>query len=382
MRKLGYLVLIAGLLVALVPSAAAQDDMMNGPDVIVTLAATPFAEAAGLGGVTGWAHVVSDDGHIHISLEPNGASLPEGSVLEGWVVDAGLNGGPGTTNVSDDDEVYGTPFGEPAFDEAVEAAPYALSTGVLTVTDEGTWDVIFDIPAYNFSPYDAVVVTLESDGDSLEGFDPRPGTPVFAGAIAEGEPADSMMMGDEDEMMADEMADDMSGDDMAGDDMMDMMAGIEVVLEPTPLAEGAGLAGVTATATVYSDDGTIEITMALNGASLPDGSVLEGWVVDAGLSGGPGTSNATDEDEVYGTPFGEAAFDTLVESAPYALSTGVLHESEDGSLTLTFHVPAYNFSPYDAVVITLESDGDTTSGFDPRPGTPVLAGAIDTMMGM
>jgi hypothetical protein len=50
-----------------------------------------------------------------------------------------------------------------------------------------------------------------------------------------------------------------------------------------------------------------------------------------------------------------------------------------GMLTLTFHVPAYNFSPYDAVVITLESDGNTIEGFDPRPGTPVLAGEI--MMG-
>jgi len=148
------------------------------------------------------------------------------------------------------------------------------------------------------------------------------------------------------------------------------------VLESTPFTEGAGLGAVTGTAVVYSDDGAIDITLALNGAALPDGTVLEGWVVDAGLDGGPGMTNVTDDDEAFGVSFGEAAFDTLVESAPYALSTGALHDNMDGTLSLSFHVPAYNFSPYDAVVITLESDGNTTDGFDPRPGAPVFAGAI------
>lgn len=385
MRKVSLVVLVAVLLV-LVSGISAQD-MMMGPDVIVTLGATPFVEDAGLAAVTGWAHVVSDDGHIHIALEPNGAELPMGSVLEGWVVDAGLDGGPGMTNVTDADETYGVSFGDETFDAAVEAAPYALSTGVLTATEEGTWEVIFDIPDYNFSPYDAVVVTLESDGNVLEGFDPRPGTPVFLGAIADGEPADEMMMGDDDDMMADDddemmaddddemMADD--DDDMMSDDMMAMST--EVALATTPLAEGAGLAAIDGTAHIYVEDGLIEITINLHDAALPEGTVLEGWVVDAGLNGGPGMTNVTDDDEVYGVSFGEAAFDELVESAPYALSTGVAHDNMDGTLTLSFHVPAYNFSPYDAVVITLESDGNTTDGFDPRPGTPVLAGEIVSM---
>lgn len=374
MRKFSILLLIAVLAISVVLGFA-QDDMMMGPDVIVTLGTTPLAENAGLQDVTGWAHVVSDDGHIHISLTPNGATLPEGTVLEGWVVDAGLNGGPGETHVSDDDEVYGVPFGEPAFDEAVEAAPYALSTGVLTVTEDGTWDVNFDIPDYNFSAYNAVVITAESDGNNMDGFDPRPGTPVFIGMIADGEPND-MMMGDDDDMMDDDM--------MEEDDMMDdmMMEATEVVLATTPLAANAELSDITATAQVWIDSATIEITVELNGAVLPEGTVLEGWVVDAGLNGGPGTTNVTDDDEAFGTPFGDAAFDELVESAPYALSTGVLHPSMDmeGTMVLSFHVPAYNFSPYDAVVITLESDGNTTMGFDPRPGTPVLAGAIEMMM--
>jgi hypothetical protein len=399
MRKFSVLLVIASLIISLVPSSLAQDDMMMGPDVIVTLGTTPLAENAGLQDVTGWAHVVSDNGHLHISLTPNGAELPEGTVLEGWVVDAGLNGGPGETHVSDADEVYGVPFGDAAFDEVVEAAPYALSTGVLTVTEEGTWDVIFDIPDYNFSGYNAVVITAESDGNSMMGFDPRPGTPVFIGLIADGEAADGMMMGDDEMMDDEEMSDDeemmsddemmddeeMSDEEMMDEEMMDNMVmgeATEVVLAVTPLAENADLAGITATAKVYVDSASIEIWIELNGAELPEGSVLEGWVVDAGLNGGPGTTNVTDDDEAAGPPFGDAELDALVESAPYALSTGVLHPSMDmdGTMVLSFHVPAYNFSPYDAVVITLESDGNTTMGFDPRPGTPVLAGAIEMMM--
>ena len=364
MRKFNLAVIVV-LLLALVPTVGAQD--MMGPDVIVTLEATPFTEGAGLAAVTGWAHVVSDDGHIHIALEPNGAALPEGSVLEGWVVDAGLDGGPGVTNATDDDEAYGVSFGDAAFDASVEAAPYALSTGVLTVTETGTWEVIFDIPSYNFSPYDAVVVTLESDGNTAMGFDPRPGTPVFAGAIADGEPAGEMMMDDDETMMDDE-------GDMMADEMMGMA--VEVALAPTPLAEGAGLAAIDGTALVYVEEGLIEITINLNDAMLDEGAVFEGWVVDAGLNGGPGVTNVTDDDEAYGVSFGDENFDALVESAPYALSTGVAHDNMDGTLTLSFHVPAYNFSPYDAVVITLESDGNTAMGFDPRPGTPVLAGEI------
>lgn len=385
MKNTVRFILILALGIVPLLSVAAQDDMMMGPDVIVTLGATPLAENAGLAEVTGWAHVVSDDGHIHISLQPNGAELPEGTVLEGWVVDAGLDGGPGETHVSDADETFGVPFGEAAFDEAVEAAPYALSTGVLTPTEDGYWDVIFDIPNYNFSGYNAVVITAESDGNALTGFDPRPGTPVFIGLIADGEPADGMMMGDDD-MMDDEMSDDdMMDDEMSDDDMMDddmMMDGVAVELGTTPLATNAELDGITGSAVVHVDSATVEITVELNGAEIPEGSVLEGWVVDAGLDGGPGETSVTDDDEAFGPPFGEPAFDALVESAPYALSTGVLVSSEDmmGSYTLIFHVPAYNFSPYDAVVITLESDGNTTAGFDPRPGTPVLVGAIDTMM--
>lgn len=59
MRKFSILLLIAVLVISVVPSFA-QDDMMMGPDVIVTLGTTPLVENADLQDVTGWAHVVSD----------------------------------------------------------------------------------------------------------------------------------------------------------------------------------------------------------------------------------------------------------------------------------------------------------------------------------
>lgn len=358
-KRMLHLTVMLALLAVLVPAAGAQD---AAGVQRVTLAATPFAEGAGLAAVTGDAYIDSAAGLIYITLNPNGAALPAGAVLEGWVVDAGLDGGPGTTNVSDADQMYGVPFGDANLDAFVSSAPYALSTGVLTPDEGGLWSAFFAVPNYNFSPYDAVVITLESDGN-VDPWDPRPGTPVLIGMLADAQ-ADTML--DLGAMLA-EMG--MDGDDMMGD-----MAGLEVALAPTPLAEGAGLAGVTGVAQVYSADAHLSITVNLNGAALPAGAVLEGWIVDAGLAGGPGVTNAADSDEAFGTPFGDANFDSAVEQAPYALSTGVLAGSGD-ALTLSFDVPGYNFGPYDAVVITLESDGNA-AGFDPRPGTPVLAGLL------
>jgi hypothetical protein len=98
--------------------------------------------------------------------------------------------------------------------------------------------------------------------------------------------------------------------------------------------------------------------------------------VDAGLFGGPGSSNAYDGDESFGVSFGEASFDAAVEAAPYALSTGVVAADDMGNLSASFHISGYNFQPFDAFVVTLESDGNSADGFDPRPGPPVLIGEI------
>lgn len=154
-----------------------------------------------------------------------------------------------------------------------------------------------------------------------------------------------------------------------------MMA--RVKLQPTPLAKNAGLGGASGFADVDVDKGTVKITVQLAaGTHLPMGSVLEGWVVDAGRKGGPGMSHASEKDQKYGAAFGNEEFATLSRDLPYALSTGIL-KSRGGSMRT--YVGSFKIdntlAPYNAVVITVESDGNK-GAYDPRPATPVLAGEI------
>ena len=168
------------------------------------------------------------------------------------------------SNVSAADQMYGTPFGDEALSALVDSAPYALSTGVLTVAEDGTWALSFQVPGYNFSPYDAVVVTLESDADSMDGFDPRPGTPVFTGDIASA-------------MAASEVMDVMGMGDMMDMEMMGM--GHDVTLASVIGAATAGLDGITGSATVYTDTGYVTVYVpqrrgspgGLRPGSLPGG---------------------------------------------------------------------------------------------------------------
>lgn len=151
---------------------------------------------------------------------------------------------------------------------------------------------------------------------------------------------------------------------------------LTVSLAPTPLAANAGLENASGTARLRIQDGKVVIFVKLNGARLPAGSVLEGWVVDPGLDGGPGgagRSSVSDADEQYGTPFGDANIDALVDDAAYALSTGVLKRVGKRDAYVGVFEIDNNLSPYNAVVVTIESDGNGHN-YDPRPGTPVLVG--------
>jgi len=150
-----------------------------------------------------------------------------------------------------------------------------------------------------------------------------------------------------------------------------------VKLSPTPLAKNAGLQGATGFADVDADKGTVTISVQLAaGTKLPAGSVLEGWVVDAGRKGGPGMSHASEKDQTYGPAFGNPEFAVLSRDLPYALSTGILRLRAGSSRTYVSNFRFDNtLAPYNAVVITLESDGNKST-YDPRPGTPVLAGEI------
>ena len=363
--------LLVALLLALAGGAHAHgedEEHGSGETSISAFTATPFAEQAGLGDVKGFAFFESDSARLFITLSPDGASLPEGTVLEGWVVDVGRFAGSGY-NASVADQSYGPPFGDLAMDVLVSAAPYALSTGVLQLDTEGNWSLDFHIPNYNFSPYDVVVITAESDGNAGD-WDPRPGAPFFSAGMREDNaelavvpmevfgmvgPADAGMVDPDHEHF-------------------------EVELAPTPLAANAGLELASGAAIFHGDHAAIDFFIDLNGSPGPEGClVLEGWVVDAGLFGGPGVSNSSDSDEAHGPPFGDiemVGLNAAVEAAPYALSTGVAAPLGDGMLGAGYEIPGYNFDPYDAFVVTLESDC-TDRGFDPRPGTPVLIGMIE-----
>ena len=365
MKPSAVILLTCALLVSAIGSAAAHDTELGV--VSSEFLATDFAEAIGLGGVTGAVTFDSSYGSLFINLIPNGAALPEGTVLEGWLVDAGRFTGPSQTNASVADQGYGPPFGNLAMDVLVSAAPYALSTGVLQVDEAGNWSLDFHVPNYNFSPYDGVVITAESDGNAGDDWDPRPGAPVFSAGMkvmnANLQPVEMEVFG------------------MIGPAMMaEPRAPIEVTLGATPLAANASLEAATGSATLYSDGSSaIDFSISLNGSAGPEGClVLEGWVVDAGLFGGPGVSNASDGDEAHGPPFGDIAMvglNAAVEAAPYALSTGVAADNGDGTLSASYRIPGDNFGPFDAFVVTLESDCND-HGFDPRPGTPVLIGMI------
>lgn len=150
-----------------------------------------------------------------------------------------------------------------------------------------------------------------------------------------------------------------------------------VKLLPTPLAQSAGLSGATGFADVGDEQGTVKIAVTIPaGSTLPMSTVLEGWMVDAGRKGGPGLTHASTRDQKYGPAFGNEAFAAASRDLPYALSTGLLRLRAGSTRTFvgSFTI-ANSLAPYSAVVITLESDGNR-GGYDPRPGTPVLAGEI------
>ncbi len=155
-----------------------------------------------------------------------------------------------------------------------------------------------------------------------------------------------------------------------------MMAATRVTLTPTPLAKNAGLGNATGSAEVDSEGGNVQIVVTLpTGTTIPEGSVLEGWVVSAGTKGGPGMSHASTADQKYGPAFGNPEFAKLSREIPYALSTGLLKAHQDGQTFVNkFHIDN-TLAPYGAVVVTIESDGNK-GAYDPRPGTPILVGEI------
>jgi len=157
-----------------------------------------------------------------------------------------------------------------------------------------------------------------------------------------------------------------------------MMSGMKgrVKMMADPLAEKAGLQSATGHAEVDVDKGTVEITVMLaDGTSLPEGTVLEGWLSTAGRKGGPGMSTASERDQKYGPAFGKEELAMQSRDIPYALSTGLLKRKGNSQTYVGKFKIDNPLTPYSAVAVTLESDGNVGT-YDPRPGSPLMAGMI------
>ncbi len=150
----------------------------------------------------------------------------------------------------------------------------------------------------------------------------------------------------------------------------------DVVLTTISLAQNADLERTTGAARIGKEEGKVEVDVALaERAALPEHSVLHAWLVDAGNLGGLGQSSVSEADQQYGTPFANIDFSSRVSDAPYALSLGELLWNPGRESLYLFYESNVSLEPYDAVMVTLESDGNAAA-YDPRPGTPILIGAI------
>ncbi len=160
----------------------AQQRIIQNPTEVV-LTTISLAENARLEDATGITYLDIEGGRGEVDVVlPENIGLPEGMMFEAWLVDAGKLGGLGTSSVSEQDQQFGTPFANLDFSGNVDAAPYAHSMGTL-VWDavRGSYHVYFE--THNMlTPYDAVMVTVESDGNQQD-YDPRPGTPILIGEI-------------------------------------------------------------------------------------------------------------------------------------------------------------------------------------------------------
>ena len=155
--------------------------ILNGIDV--PLVAISLAENAELQKLTGLTKLDIEVGLVEIDiLFPEAVVLPQNSVLAAWLVDAGNLGGLGQTAVSDADQQYGTPYANVDFSKSVDDVPYAFSLGKLAWDDIRESYYMFFEAKDNLSPYDAVMITIESDSNGIN-YDPRPGTPIMIGEI-------------------------------------------------------------------------------------------------------------------------------------------------------------------------------------------------------
>lgn len=157
-------------------------------------------------------------------------------------------------------------------------------------------------------------------------------------------------------------------------EILNEVLGEEVVLGPTAQAEQVGFKGMSGIAIVDNSSGQVQITVTLpDGVNLPEGGILEGWLVDWGVGDRLGKSSASDQDEKFGISFADLPLKQNLDNAPYALTLGEL-KADKGKWVLRSDLDT-ELTPYDAILVTLESDGHREN-YDPRPATPIMTGEI------
>ncbi len=140
---------------------------------------TALAQVANLDGISGNTVIDFENGQLKINIDLKNLILPENTTLNAYLVDAGLNGGPGKTNSSDLDEKYGTFFNNLSYKRNIDLAPFVQPLGTLE-KDGGVYTLKFNLPNGNFTSYDSLIVTLESfDSNTIEN-DPRPGPVILS----------------------------------------------------------------------------------------------------------------------------------------------------------------------------------------------------------
>lgn len=155
-------------------------DTVSGKELF--LIQTPLAVNAKLDGITGVAVVDIDGGEIKINVDLKNLILPEQTKLHAYLVDAGINGGPGKTSSSDSDEKYGIFFNNLSYKGNIDLSPFVQPLGILN-NEFGIHTLTFSLPNSNFYGFDSIIITLESFDQNESENDPRPGPIILSGLI-------------------------------------------------------------------------------------------------------------------------------------------------------------------------------------------------------
>ncbi len=155
-------------------------DTVSGKELI--LSQTPLAISTKLDGITGTAVVDVVGGEIKLNVDLKNLVLPEHTRLHAYLVDAGINGGPGKTSSSESDERYGLFFGNLSYKRNIDLSPFVQPLGVLK-NELGVYTLTFSLPNSDFYGFDSVIVTLESLSQDTTENDPRPGPIILSGLI-------------------------------------------------------------------------------------------------------------------------------------------------------------------------------------------------------